>query len=567
MAALCGEVITLQLGQYANSVGAQWWNLQDAALDHAANIGQHPELSSDVLYRRGVTLRGQETYTPRLIIMDLKGSVGSLRQEGLLYEDKDTMHITPAWKGNLTTHKEEPLAKAEFSTEQGAMLTDRDIDVRAMGDGVQKISFPDSSRKRCHKEAAGSAWSDYLRTPLHPKSMCVINPYNHSGVSEELESYSQGEAVMKEASYLDEVEDRLHFFSEECDYLQGFQILCDLHNGFSGVGAKLTELLHDEYPGRGILSWGTCPVVSGERDLHKDIYRMLNCTIGLVHLSSQSSLFCPLSLNSSMGRRPGPPVVLPQLLYNSEAQYHSSAVLAVALDTLSASFRRPSSPLLIGHLADALNFSGRKVVAASTCIPFPMGPSDSLADALLPHITSAPWSSLSGCGGEQGSFSQSVVLRGIGKEKQISSTPAGTSPRSALHTCDTGEDILRGYLQAMNPRTVSLSHLLHDPCWLGSSFPQFFSPYVTKDGFTQQELLTPPAVVDGVPVLATLQTATSLHRSLRGLHDEVKKVDLRRWPSFFSVGLEQEDFQEVLHELRSLAQCYTERDATDEESD
>lgn len=46
---------------------------------------------------------------------------------------------------------------------------------------------------------------------------------------------------------------------------QGFQVLCDVHNGFSGLGVRTVELLHDEYPGRGILSFGTCPTPSGVR--------------------------------------------------------------------------------------------------------------------------------------------------------------------------------------------------------------------------------------------------------------------------------------------------------------
>lgn len=41
---------------------------------------------------------------------------------------------------------------------------------------------------------------------------------------------------------------------------QGFQVLCDLHDGFSGVGAKVTELLYDEYSRKGILSWGLTPL-------------------------------------------------------------------------------------------------------------------------------------------------------------------------------------------------------------------------------------------------------------------------------------------------------------------
>lgn len=35
-----------------------------------------------------------------------------------------------------------------------------------------------------------------------------------------LESFSQGESLLRGVSHQEEVEDRLRFFSEECDYLQ-----------------------------------------------------------------------------------------------------------------------------------------------------------------------------------------------------------------------------------------------------------------------------------------------------------------------------------------------------------
>lgn len=47
---------------------------QDAALYRPTDAKEPPgELCPDVLYRTGRTLHGQETYTPRLILMDLKG--------------------------------------------------------------------------------------------------------------------------------------------------------------------------------------------------------------------------------------------------------------------------------------------------------------------------------------------------------------------------------------------------------------------------------------------------------------------------------------------------------------
>ncbi|MCJ8750383.1 hypothetical protein PDJAM_G00263810, partial [Pangasius djambal] len=102
-------------------------------------------------------------------------------------------------------------------------------------------------------------WSDFLRIHLHPRTISIINQYNHDGEAARLEAFGQGEALLQ-GSVLEELEDNLHFFIEECDYLQGFQVLCDMADGFSGLGSKVTELLQDSYGGRGILTWGVAPV-------------------------------------------------------------------------------------------------------------------------------------------------------------------------------------------------------------------------------------------------------------------------------------------------------------------
>ncbi|NXI50379.1 MSTO1 protein, partial [Chloroceryle aenea] len=173
-------------------------------------------------------------------------------------------------------------------------------------------------------------WSDYLTLPLHPKSVYVLRQYLHGGDCGCLEAFGQGESLLQDPGCLEELEDRLHFYVEECDDLQGFQVLCDLHDGFAGVGAKVTELLCDEYSGKGILTWGLTPVtrdtgvsqkwgiqewVTGlggkgwllgfgsPQDHHQNVYRLMNTALGIVHLSRHSSLFCPLSLRGSLGIR------------------------------------------------------------------------------------------------------------------------------------------------------------------------------------------------------------------------------------------------------------------------
>lgn len=194
---------------------------------------------------------------------------------------------------------------------------------------------------------------------------------------------------------MEELEDRLHFYVEECDYLQvltlsrlpllpgtfllevklnlsccccfpqGFQVLCDLHNGFSGVGAKVTELLHDEYSRKGILTWGLTPALSavgvskhwGEpragaqpgsdrflvpmvgfspQDPRKSFCRLMNTALGIAHLSRHSSLFCPLSLSGSLGLKPEPPVTFPYINYNVSPGLASSSCSSSPLSVFPA---------------------------------------------------------------------------------------------------------------------------------------------------------------------------------------------------------------------------------------
>ncbi|XP_069074566.1 protein misato homolog 1 isoform X3 [Pleurodeles waltl] len=562
------EVLTLQLGHYANCVGTHWWNAQDAALCGDSQAKQRdPEICHDVMFRVGVSASGKETYTPRLILMDLKGSLNSLSQEGsmsLFADDKaeEKASQVDTWQGIVTTHQEEPYETNPFLQDltklEGDRLNNTILTPRSSAEALS-LSRPhgeasNTSRKVYRLEGHVRVWSDYLRLHLHPKTVLTVHQYQHEGSSDRLEAFSQGSSLLDDPTYLEELEDRLHFFVEECDNLQGFQVLCDFHNGFSGVGAKVAEILHDEYPGKGIFTFGTSPVVHAEKSPVKEVYRLLNRVLGTVALSNHSSLFCPLSLVGGLGRRPGPPPFFPHMLYDASLNYHSSAVLATALENLSIPYRLHQSLLTMGQLADGLNFSGRKVVTAWGSMPFPIQQSGSLAEALHNIQEKAPWQPLS-CvqQAESQCFAQSVVLRGIRRESLSSFHHRGPYPPSMYQT---QEELLEEFLHSLYPETLSASHVVHSPFQVRPPFPQFFSPDINQSGFLIEQAPNPPATVASIPVLTALQSSSVLQGTLHALHDEVSKLDVRRWASYFTSGLEQEDYLETLQELRTLAQCY-----------
>uniref|UniRef100_A0A8V5GD68 Protein misato homolog 1 n=1 Tax=Melopsittacus undulatus TaxID=13146 RepID=A0A8V5GD68_MELUD len=511
------EAVTLQLGPYAGSTGAHWWGLQAAALRRPAEAA---ELRSSALLRPAHAPGGREVHVPRLVALQLKGTGGRGRRGGARAASQEPLHhpavharwVRPGGLGSLTW-------------DGGFILPARNEE----GNRISSILVP----------------------LFHRDCGC-------------LEAFAQGEGLLQDPACMEELEDRLHYFTEECDSLQGFQVLCDLHNGFSGVGAKVTELLRDEYSGKGILSWGLTPALSSG-DSHRNAYRLMNTALGIIHLSTHSSLFCPMSLGGSLGLKPQPPVTFPYLSYDASLSSHSSAILAAALDTLTVPYRLSCSQGSILHLAETLNFSGRKVAAAWASVPFPALHGSSLPDALCTH-QDVPWKLLASCRERRGSscFAQSVVLRGLGKDRASLGSEQG-----ALNW------ELQGVWDNFIPLPpYSTSHVLEQPCYTPAPYPQFFSPLKqNRERTGLVALLTQsfvPAAVESIPVLAALRSAPVLHTLLYGLYKDLQQLNPRRCASFFSAGLEQEDFQEALHRLRTLSQCYEtelEAEESDDEAD
>ncbi|CAE1330132.1 Protein misato homolog 1 [Acanthosepion pharaonis] len=106
------EVVTLQFGHYANFIGTHWWNIQESSFIYDPKLAESKEVNPDVLFREGKNLNKQVTFTPRLIVWDLKGSLHSLRKEGTLYDFRSDR--TSGWDGDVTVTKKPRIEKNEF---------------------------------------------------------------------------------------------------------------------------------------------------------------------------------------------------------------------------------------------------------------------------------------------------------------------------------------------------------------------------------------------------------------------------------------------------------------------
>ena len=82
------EVLTLQLGHRANHTATHFWNTQESYFTYDDADTQSP-IDHNIHFRAGLGPRGEDTFTPRTLIYDLKGGFGSMRRGAGLYDEDD----------------------------------------------------------------------------------------------------------------------------------------------------------------------------------------------------------------------------------------------------------------------------------------------------------------------------------------------------------------------------------------------------------------------------------------------------------------------------------------------
>ena len=271
-------LITIQCGNYSNHVGSHFWNLQESGFvyttdsQNTARSASYPEevleVDNDILYREGLTLNKEVTFTPRLITVDLKGSLGALPECGELYgkisiPKEDT--LSNYWTGGHQIFREEPFVRNEFLSELGDnsenILSEKDVDICTDKDDDTEAG-PSNESKLYNLEGSVNFWSDYLGARYHPQSVLLCENFQHKNKLQPFDAWGLGrEAWSDSSNFGDRMEDRVRWYAEECDVLGGFQVISDYHDGFGGLSSSLMEMLGDEYSHKALLSFPTAPAM------------------------------------------------------------------------------------------------------------------------------------------------------------------------------------------------------------------------------------------------------------------------------------------------------------------
>ncbi|KAM3272396.1 hypothetical protein ACQJBY_042504 [Aegilops geniculata] len=331
------EVVTVQVGGFANFVGSHFWNFQDELLgladDPAADAAfRTAPLDMDVLYRTGETLQGVSTYCPRLVSVGSRGSLGSLSSSGapsLSSAASDQLNVT-TWSGNVTRSVEKPHGRNLFLQS----LTEQEPNPSTSngGNNSQK-SVEDKDLVECLEKDV-NFWTDYTKVQYHPQSLYEM--YGSWTDFDKFDNFGTAREVVSEWSLMEEMNEKLRFFVEECDHIQGIQFIVDDSGGFSSIAATYLENIADDYTNTPVLLYCVRdPVTHGSSRNQRDtITRSLHDAVSLSKLSSFCSLMVPIGLPSLSQSS-----LSPFLSIQDAKPFHSSAISAAAIHSVTVPFR------------------------------------------------------------------------------------------------------------------------------------------------------------------------------------------------------------------------------------
>ncbi|KAJ3358333.1 mtDNA inheritance, partitioning of the mitochondrial organelle [Allomyces javanicus] len=323
------EIITLQLGNYANYVATHVWNAQ-CAYPADGDVIDH-----SILFRTGLDLNGHETVTPRTVIVDLKDNYSRLSDDTAAALEAETSSAADRlWGGAIDSYVRPAAPKSEYHT----MLEEEEAAMEV----EEPVVGPPPVRKRLDPQSVRT-WSDYSHSYYHHKSFHGLNrPLR-------FEWYANGAEMYNQDDWGNELfEDHLRFFLEESDSPQGFQVFADTDDAFSGLSARALTQLLDEYPKKPVL------VATFSSGMHTNLGLM---TAALADAASATDTGAESCMHMMLH---GAPVDA-----TAPARYLASAPDAVALESLTLPTRIRHAPRSLGDLVQHVAGAGAGPLA--TC--------------------------------------------------------------------------------------------------------------------------------------------------------------------------------------------------------
>ncbi|KAF7791259.1 hypothetical protein EIP86_002273 [Pleurotus ostreatoroseus] len=299
-----------------------------------------------------------------LVLISCLANFGSLSD---LYGEttaQDAEDITSDWNGDVVEYRQDPVPKSDYHTQFEAS---EDLEDKKTDD-PDALAHADADKIRY--------WADYSRVYLHPRSIQRLPDLPDWEVSEG--DWAKG---LEEFNRLEEdtdfMEETFRAFVEECDNLQGLQVINDASTFGSFTHALLTQF-RDEFVKLPSFSF---PILSGidPRDVDSDdsrsLMKALNDALCLRSFSELSTITVPVQHPSIWSTG----FWLQGLRLDQRSFFQSSALLATHIESATLPMRLKSTASTgdMSSLCSLLNWR-ENTRFATLSGAFPLSESDSL---------------------------------------------------------------------------------------------------------------------------------------------------------------------------------------------
>lgn len=106
------------------------------------------------------------------------------------------------------------------------------------------LDNPEVPNKKYDLDQQVTVWSDYLYTRFHPKSVNIVNEYQHCNLETPFDSFNLGGSVWGSEPFQDEFSDKIRQYIEECDHFQVSFTVLDAQCLMSRTGISCAYRLH-----------------------------------------------------------------------------------------------------------------------------------------------------------------------------------------------------------------------------------------------------------------------------------------------------------------------------------
>lgn len=413
------------------------------------------------------------------------------------------------------------------------------------------------------------SWSDYLYSRYHSRTINQIKSCEHNQNENGFDCYTVGAEIWRAEYFEDDFGNKIRQYIEECNNCQGFQILFDCTDGFSGLTMKCLEYLNDEYK-KTLL---TIPIFTpklpkfSNSDINmSDTIRIINTIMSYSNLIEQSSLILPISTMTGEGswRSLNKQRKVPLLNYLDTNLYQTSAILATYIDTISLHYRLHNatySNYLVNFCTDLTNY-GRKLVSAGMALPFKMEAKQDLIDCLDHQPDEYKLFTQLSPNSEVGNDNiiQSICLRGIPKTRlKKPQTIAKHQLRMAAYKCDSISEMLQFYFECNTNASKTHATAIENGMIIKKPYPfEIFDERLNSMGFLNDfhPMEEDESSIQSTPVLAVAQCSNDLSATIETLHREGSRIKISKISRFKGTGLEYDEYNDVLEKLLEFKDNY-----------